>query len=126
MISGESMEWKWNALMAVAARGLAVVVVMPAAWQAQHAKTPYSTMAPVDQYMMERSAEIAMAQSAAPPSISKDAEVMVMGRHGYEVAVKGKNGFVCMVERGWTANADDPVFWNPKIRGPICFNPAAV
>ncbi len=75
---------------------------------------------PVDQYMMERSAEIAMAQSAAPPSISKDAEVMVMGRHGYEVAVKGKNGFVCMVERGWTAGVDDPVFWNPKIRGPIC------
>ena len=80
---------------------------------------------PVDQHMMERSAEIAMAQSAAPPSISKDAEVMVMGRHGYEVAVKGKNGFVCMVERGWTAGVDDPVFWNPKIRGPICINPQA-
>ena len=124
------MEWKWNALKAVAIRGLAVVVMVPTAWQAHnaiplHAKTPYSEMAPVDQYMMERSAEIAMAQSAAPPSISQDAEVMVMGRHGYEVAVKGKNGFVCMVERGWTANADDPVFWNPKARGPICFNPQA-
>jgi len=118
---------KRNALKAVAVRGLAVVVVVAAGWQAQaqDAKTPYPKMAPVDQYMMERSAEIAMAQSAAPPSISKDAEVMVMGRHGYEVAVKGKNGFVCMVERGWTANADDPVFWNPKIRGPICFNPQA-
>jgi hypothetical protein len=104
-----------------------VVVVVAAGWQAQaqDAKTPYPKMAPVDQYMMERSAEIAMALSAAPPSISGDAEVMVMGRHGYEVAVKGKNGFVCMVERGWTANADDPVFWNPKIRGPICFNPQA-
>ena len=118
---------KRNALKAVAVRGLAVAVVMAAAWQvqAEDAKTPYPKMAPVDQYMMERSAEIAMALSAAPPSISKDAEVMVMGRHGYDVAVKGKNGFVCMVERGWTANADDPVFWNPKIRGPICFNPAA-
>ena len=107
---------------------MAVAVVMAAAWQvqAEDAKTPYPKMAPVDQYMMERSAEIAMALSAAPPSISKDAEVMVMGRHGYEVAVKGKNGFVCMVERGWTANADDPVFWNPKARGPICFNPEAV
>ena len=48
-----------------------------------------------------------------------------MGPHGYEVAVKGKNGFVCLVERGWTAGVDDPVFWNPRIRGPICFNPAA-
>jgi hypothetical protein len=121
------MKWKRNALKAVAVRGLAVVVVVTAAWQtqAEDAKTPYPKMAPVDQYMMERSAEIAMAQSAAPPSISRDAEVMVMGRHGYEVAVKGKNGFVCMVERGWTAGVDDPVFWNPKIRGPICFNPAA-
>jgi hypothetical protein len=102
-----------------------VVVVAALQTQAQDAKTTYSKMAPVDQYMMERSAEIAMALSAAPPSISRDAEVMVMGRHGYEVAVKGKNGFVCMVERGWTADVDDPVFWNPKIRGPICYNPPA-
>jgi hypothetical protein len=102
-----------------------MVVVVAASWQAQaeDAKTSYPKMAPVEQYMMERSAEIALARSAAPDSISRDAEVMVMGRHGYEVAVKGTNGFVCVVERGWTAGLDDPVFWNPKIRGPICFNP---
>jgi hypothetical protein len=117
---------KRKSLRAIVVRSFALVVVVAASWQAQaqDAKTPYTKMAPVDQYMMERSAEIAMALSAAPPSISKDAEVMVMGRHGYEVAVKGKNGFVCIVERGWTAGLDDPVFWNPKIRGPICFNPA--
>jgi hypothetical protein len=104
-----------------------VAVAVAVAWQAQgqDAKTPYPNMAPVDQYMMERSAEIALALSAAPPSISGDAEVMVMGRHGYEFAAKGKNGFVCLVERGWTAGLDDPVFWNPKARGPICFNPPA-
>jgi len=114
-----------RSLGAVALSGFVVVALVSAAGrsQAQDAKTPYPKMAPVDQYMMERSAEIAMALSAAPPSISGDAEVMVMGPHGYEVAVKGKNGFVCMVERGWTAGLDDPVFWNPKIRGPICFNP---
>src|SRR5271168_1102010 len=113
-------------ITAIALTSFALVVVVAASWQAraEDAKTPYPKMAPVDQYMMERSSEIAMALSAAPPSISGDAEVMVMGRHGYEVAVKGKNGFVCMVERGWTAGVDDPVFWNPKIRGPICFNPA--
>ena len=118
---------KRKALTVLALRSLVLVVVVAAAWQAhaEDAKTPYPKMAPVDQYMMERSAEIALALSAAPPSISKDAEVMVMGPHGYEVAVKGKNGFVCMVERGWTAGLDDPVFWNPKIRGPICFNPQA-
>ena len=49
-----------------------------------------------------------------------------MGKHGYETVVKGKNGFVCVVERGWTAGKDEPDFWNPKLRGPICFNPPAV
>jgi hypothetical protein len=70
-------------------------------------------MAPLEQYLMERNTEIALARSAAPESISRDAEVMVLGRHSYEVAVKGKNGFVCMVERSWTAGIDDPDFWNP-------------
>jgi hypothetical protein len=50
---------------------------------------------PLDQYLMERNAEIALARSAAPQSISQDAEIMVLGQHGYETAVKGKNGFVC-------------------------------
>jgi len=54
-------------------------------------------MAPVDQYVIEdRVAEIALARSAAPESISRDAEVMVLGRHGYETAIQGKNGFVCI------------------------------
>src|SRR5277367_841297 len=106
---------------------LASVVVMSVAWQAQaeDSKT-YTSMAPLEQYLMaDRGAEIALARSAAPESISRDAEVMVLGQHGYESAVKGKNGFVCMVERSWTAGIDDPNFWNPKLRGPICFNPAA-
>ncbi len=109
---------------------LAMLVVVSAAWQAhapaQNAKTPYPSMAPLDQYLMERNAEISLAHSAAPESISQDAEVLVLGRHGYESAVKGKNGFVCMVERSWTAGIDDPDFWNPKLRAAICFNaPAA-
>jgi hypothetical protein len=83
-------------------------------------------MAPLDQYLMaDRDAEIALARSAAPDSISGDAKILVLGRHGYETAVEGKNGFVCVVERGWMSPADAPEFWNPKLRGPICFNPAA-
>ncbi len=58
----------------------------------------YSKMAPVDQYLMERNAEILLARSAAPDSISSDATILVLGRQGYETAVRGKNGFVCMVE----------------------------
>jgi hypothetical protein len=117
-----------NALRTFAVRSFALVVVLGAAWkaQAQDIKAPYPSMAPLDQYMMERNDEIALARSAAPESISKDAEVMVLGRHAYETAVQGKNGFVCLVQRSWTAGSDDPDFWNPKLRAPICFNPAAV
>ena len=94
--------------------------------QAQAPATAYSTMAPLDQYLMaDRNAEIALARSAAPDAISGDAKILVLGRHGYETAVEGKNGFVCVVERGWMSPSDAPEFWNPKIRGPICFNPQA-
>jgi hypothetical protein len=95
--------------------------------QAQSAKTPYPAMAPLEQYLMpDRNEEIKLARSAAPDSISGDAEVLVLGKHGYETAVQGKNGFVCLVERSWTAGIGDPDFWNPKLRGPLCLNaPAA-
>jgi hypothetical protein len=112
----------------IAWRSFALAVALGAAWQvkAQDAKAPYPSMAPIDQYLTERNAEIALARSAAPESISSDADVLVLGGHGYETAVKGKNGFVCMVERSWTGLIDDPNFWNPKLRAPICLNaPAA-
>jgi hypothetical protein len=40
------------------------------------------------------------ATAKAPEAISRDADILVLGRHGYETAVKCKNGFVCVVERG--------------------------
>jgi len=106
----------------------ALIVVLGGCWpaQAQNPKGQYGSMAPLDQYLMaDRNAEIALARSAAPAAISSDAEVLVLGRNGYETAVKGKNGFVCVVERAWMSPSDAPGFWNPKIRGPICFNPPA-
>jgi len=107
---------------------MAVVFMLGTAWHvmAQDAKAPYPSMAPVEQYLMEdRNSEIALARSAAPESISRDAEVMVLGRHGYETAIQGKNGFVCIVERSWTSPIDAPDFWNPKGRAPLCLNAAA-
>src|SRR5579863_6258112 len=89
------------------------------------AKASYPNMAPREQYRMaSRSEEIALARSAAPASIAHDADVLVLGDGGYETAAKGKNGFVCVVERSWAKTFDDAEFWNPKVRGPICFNPA--
>jgi hypothetical protein len=104
---------------------LAVMLGATGQAQAQDAGTPYPSMAPLDQYLMERNAEIDLARSAAPESISRDADVMVLGRHGYETVVRGKNGFVCMVQRSWTAGSDDPDFWNPRLRAANCFNPPA-
>jgi len=92
---------------------------------AQDVTGRYQQMAPLDQYLMaNQAAEISLARSAAPASISGDAEVLVLGPHGFERAVKGTNGFVCLVARSWTS-APDADFWDPRVRVPMCFNPAA-
>ncbi|WP_433967910.1 hypothetical protein [Tunturiibacter gelidiferens] len=112
---------------AIAIKSFALLVVLSMAHQAmaQDATTPYPKMAPIDQYLMaDQGAEIALARSAAPGSISRDAEVLVLRRHGFETGVQGKNGFVCIVGRGWSA-ATDADFWNPKVRVPMCLNAAA-
>jgi hypothetical protein len=116
-------------LVTVASLGLVLTLTLIATNQllSQAPKTAYPTMAPLDQYLMaDRNAEVALARSAAPEAISGEAKILVLERKGYETAVEGKNGFVCVVERGWMSPADAPEFWNPKLRGPICFNPPAV
>jgi hypothetical protein len=93
---------------------------------AQDVTTHYPKMAPIDQYLMaNRAAEIALARSAAPDSISRDATILVLGRHGYETAIQGKNGFVCFVGRAWGAAFDWDEFWNPKVKAADCMNPQA-
>ncbi len=107
----------------------AITLSLSVSGRAQDPKMKYSSMAPIEQYLMaDRNAEIALARSAAPKAISSEATILVLGRHGYETAVEGKNGFVCAVERGWMGPFDGKFaanFWNPKIRGPLCFNPPA-
>jgi len=121
------MQKKISGTIAAATMVVVVLIGGPKYLTAQDGKTPYPSMAPVEQYLMaDRDAEISLARSAAPDSVSRDAQVMILGRHGYETAIQGKNGFVCLVERGWTAPLNDPNFWNPKLRGPLCLNAAAV
>ena len=101
----------------------ALQIVLPEAGRqafAQAGKPAYPAMAPLDQYLIpDEKSEIALARSAAPKSISDGAEVMVLGREGYKTAVKGTNGFLCIVERSWAQDSDDAEFWNPKMRAPI-------
>jgi hypothetical protein len=113
-------------VVSIAIASFALLVALGNSHQArsQDAATPYAKMAPIEQYLMDRTAEIALARSSAPKSISRDAQVLVLGPHGFETAVQGKNGWVCMVERGW-GMFDWPEFWNPKIRAANCLNPQA-
>lgn len=105
---------------------LLVALVTANGAMAQNAATTYTKMAPVDQYLMaDRGAEIALARSAAPDSVSHDATVLVLGRNGYETAVAGRNGFVCMVGRSWLGMFDWPEFWNPQVKAADCLNPEA-
>ena len=119
---------KTRLLAGMASAIVAPIVVLAVQEQAyaQSAAVAYPKMAAMDQYLMAQEAEVALARTAAPESISKDADVLVLDRHGYRTAIKGSNGFVCAVQRSWTAGIDDPDFWNPKLRAPICLNPPAV
>jgi hypothetical protein len=114
--------------IAIATSALVVLVLLscPIRPRAQVEKVLYPSMAPLDQYLIaDEKAEIALARSAAPASVSGGAEVMVLRRGGYTTAMNGPNGFVCLVERSWANTTDDPQFWNPKVRAPHCFNAAA-
>jgi hypothetical protein len=86
---------------------------------------------PLSAYMMQRDAEITLAKSAGPASISDRATIKVLTSNGFEVARQGDNGFVCFVMRGFTGA---PTFtpaqvrfmvYDPKTLAPICLNPQA-
>jgi hypothetical protein len=111
---------------AIAIKAVVLLAMLGAAENviAADAAAPYPKMAPLDEYLMHSDAEIELARSAAPDAISKDATVMILTRDGYKTAVKGTNGWVCLVDRSWSGMLDHPEFWNPKVRAPGCLNPA--
>lgn len=94
--------------------------------QGAAAKLAYSKMAPLAKYLSQSTAdEIALARSAAPAPIAEKAQVLTLGPHGYAVAARGTNGFVCLVQRSWEGNFGNRDFWNPEVRTPMCYNAAA-
>ena len=113
-------------IIVAGAIALVSLLSMTASTRAQDAERPYPKMLPLAQYLMDRNAAIALARSAAPEGISKDASVLVLTPKGWETAVKGTNGFVCMAGPSWTASIDFYDVWSPKQRGAICLDPAAV
>jgi len=124
--------WIWAGALAVVAivcvaTGLMLLMLTrTGSHRTQDRSAAYPSMASIEQYLMpDRNAEIALARSAAPAAISSDAKILVLGWRGYETAVEGRNGFVCVVERSWMNPFNSAEFWSPKVRVPICYNPAA-
>ena len=120
-----SMSGSEGKLRAAALAGLiAATGASPVAMAGNANPNAYPAMAPIEQYRMPRAEEIALARSAAPASLAEHAEVLVMGEHAFETAVKGTNGFVCLVGRSFHMGFDNPEFWNPRIRSALCVNEA--
>jgi hypothetical protein len=94
--------------------------------RAQASKYP-----PLSEYLMPQDAEVALARSAAPPSVADRATIKVLTKSGYEVAHQGDNGSVCLVMRAFSAPTYTParfrdIVYDPTIHAPICFTaPAA-
>ena len=70
---------------------------------AQNSKYP-----PLSEYLMSSDAEIALARSAAPNSVSAHATVKILTTSGYTIAAQGDNGSVCMVMRGFSGPTYTP------------------
>ena len=117
---------KIAARVLVGALALVSLMSMTVSARAQEEVRPYPKMLPLSEYLMDRDAQIALARSAAPEGVQKDATVLVLTPKGWETAVKGTNGFVCMTGPAWTASIDFYDVWSPKQRGAVCLNPAAV
>ena len=78
--------------------------------QAQDAKTPYPTMLPLDQYLMDRDAEIAMSRSAGPNSVSS----------GASSGHPSQQGPACFALRSrCTVNPEDGGLPHAKKAGPL-------
>ena len=118
--------WVWAGALAIVCVAVGLTLTLTNRNRNEDRSTAYPSMASIEQYLTpDRNAEIAMARSAAPEGISDDAKILVLGWRGYETAIEGKNGFVCMVERSWMSPFNSAQFWNPKVHVPLCFNPAA-
>jgi hypothetical protein len=64
--------------------------------------------------LLPREREIALARSAAPPAVSREATVMVLTERGFEVAVPGTSDVTCVVNRS-----------HPRSLEPHCFDAEA-
>lgn len=60
--------------------------------------------------LLPRDSEVALARSAAPPSISNGARVLVLTDTGYSVAESGTTSVTCIVSRSWPESLEPQCF----------------
>jgi hypothetical protein len=107
-----------------------VLLVFLTSIAAALARAEASKYPPLSEYLMPQDAEIALARSAAPASVSDRATIKVLTKSGFEVAHQGDNGSVCLVMRAFSAPTYTPaqfrdIVYDPTIHAPICFTPPA-
>jgi hypothetical protein len=118
--------WVWAGALAIVCVAVGLTLTLTIRNRNEDRATAYPSMASIEKYLMpDRNAEIALARTAAPAAISSDATILILEWRGYETAIEGRNGFVCIVERSWMSPFNSAEFWNPKVHVPQCFNPAA-
>ena len=105
-----------------------VAMVIASTPIAANAGTP--VYPPLQDYLMDRGSEIALARSAAPDNVSQNATIRVLTSSGYKTVVRGTNGFVCEIMRGWAAPSFTPervrnLVYDATVRAPICFDAKA-
>jgi hypothetical protein len=105
-----------------------VLSIVVAAALAAPVAAPEPRYPPIAAYLMDRAADVALARSAAPPSVAGRATVKALTPSGYVVAEAGDNGSVCLVMRGFSGPTYTPaqfrdLVYDPKVHAPICFTP---
>ena len=86
--------WVWAGALAIVCVAVGLKLTLTSRNRNEDRSTAYPSMASIEQYLMpDRNAEIALARSAAPESISSDAKILVLGWRGYETAIGRKERF---------------------------------
>ncbi|HEU5042104.1 MAG TPA: hypothetical protein VFT84_14845, partial [Gemmatimonadales bacterium] len=75
------------------------VLLLLAAWVSPLAAQSAAAGRAGPRIMLPRDREIALARSAAPAEVSRNATVMVLTDKGFEVAETGISGVTCVVNR---------------------------
>jgi hypothetical protein len=97
---------------------LALIFFLVLQGTAQKSKIACPSMAPLPQYFSPRCGDLSRAECGADITLRRCRNPP----SGYQTAVRGTDGFVCVVAPSWSADFDDPDFWDPGLRAPICYN----